>query len=106
MRARLAFGYETVGEAHAQRLRAADRTSGENEIDGLRMANQSRQPDGAEVDQRHAESAAEDAEGGVVGDHAHVGPQRQLHSAGHRKAFHRRDHGFGQAQAARPHRRD
>ena len=70
------------------------------------MADQPRQADGAEIDQRHAEPAAEDAEGGVLGDHAHVRPQRQFHAAGDRKAFDRGDHGLRQAQPARPHRRD
>ena len=106
LRAGFAFGHQAIGKAHAQRLGAADRASGQDEIDRLRMPDQPRQPDGAEIDQRHPEPAAEDAEGGVLGDHAHVGPQRQLHAAGHRKAFHRRDHRLCQSQPARPHRRD
>ena len=70
------------------------------------MPDQPRQPDGAEIDQRHAEAAAVDAEDRILGDHAHIGPQRQLHAAGHRKTFHRGDHRFCQPQPARPHRRD
>ena len=58
------------------------------------MADQPRQPDGAEIDQRYAKTPAEDAEGGIFGDHAHVGPQRQLHAAGDRKPLDRRDHGL------------
>jgi hypothetical protein len=84
----------TVGKAHAERFRAADRAPGQNEIDGLRMADQSRQPDGAEIDQRHAETPAENAESRIFGDDAHVGPQRQLHAAGNRKTFDRGDHRF------------
>jgi catechol 2,3-dioxygenase-like lactoylglutathione lyase family enzyme len=38
------------------------------------LPDQPRQADGAEIDQRHAEAAAEDAEGGILGDHAHIGP--------------------------------
>jgi hypothetical protein len=38
------------------------------------MTDQPRQADGAEIDQRDAKTAAEDAEGGVLGDDAHVGP--------------------------------
>ncbi|OAF08916.1 hypothetical protein AXW67_27170 [Bradyrhizobium neotropicale] len=37
------------------------------------MANHTRQAEGAEIDQRPAESAAEYAEGRVLRDHAHVG---------------------------------
>ena len=85
---------DAIGEPHAQRLLRADRAAGEDQIDRLRMADQPRQADGAEVDQGHAEAAAENAEGGVLGDHAHISPQRQLHAAGHRKTFDRRDHGF------------
>jgi hypothetical protein len=70
------------------------------------IADQPRQADGAEVDQRHTEAAAEDAEGRVLGDHAHVRPQCELHAAGHRKALDRGDHRFRQPKPARPHRRD
>ena len=74
VRAGFAFGHQAVGKPYAQRLGAADRASRENEIDRLGMTDQSRQPDGAEIDQRHAEAAAEDAEYGVLGDDAHIGP--------------------------------
>ena len=58
------------------------------------MTDQARQPDGAEIDQRHAEAAAKDSENGVLGDDAHVRPQRQLHAAGHGETFNRGDHGL------------
>ena len=77
-----------------KRFGAADRAAGQDQVDRLGMADQPRQADGAEIDQRHAEAAAEDAEGGVLGDDAHVGPQRELHAAGDREAFDRGDHGF------------
>jgi hypothetical protein len=48
----------------------------------------------------------EDPEGGVLGDHAHIGPQRELHAAGDRKSLDCGNHGFRQPQAARPHRRN
>jgi hypothetical protein len=70
------------------------------------MANQSRQPDGAEIDQGNAKAAAEDAESGVFRDHPHVRPQCEFHAAGDSKSFDRGDHGFRQPQPARPHRRD
>ena len=92
MRASLAAADDAVGEPHAQRLVRADRAAGENQIDRLGMADQPRQADGAEVDQGHAETAAEDAKSRVVGDHAHIRPQRQLHPAGHRKTFHCGNH--------------
>ena len=74
MRHRLAAADDAVGEPHTQRLVRADGTAGEDQVDRLRMADQPRQADGAEIDQGHAEAAAEDAEGCIVGDHAHVGP--------------------------------
>ena len=50
------------------RLRqAADRASGQDQVDCLGMADQPRQPDGAEIDQGDAKAAAEDAESGVPG---------------------------------------
>ena len=70
------------------------------------MADQARQADSAEIDQRHAEPTAEDTEGRVLRDHAHVGPQGELHAARDGKAFHRRDHGLREAKPARAHRRD
>ena len=94
MRARFAATDDAIGEAHAQRLLCADRAAGEDQIDCLRMADQPRQADGAEIDQGHAKTAAENAEGRVVCDHAHIRPQRQLHPAGHRKTLDRRDHGL------------
>src|SRR5438067_6872300 len=70
------------------------------------MADQSRQPDGSEIDQGHAEAATEDPEGGVLRDHPHIRPQRQFHAAGDRETLHRRDYGFRQTQPAWPHRRN
>ena len=74
MPARFALQHQAVGEAHAQRFFSAHRTPGEDEIHRLRMPDQPRQPYGAEIDQRHAETAAENAEGGVLGNDPHVRP--------------------------------
>src|SRR6478735_8297791 len=68
--------------------------AGEDQIDRRRMADQPWQADGAEIDQGYAETAAEDAKSRVVGDHAHIRPQRQFHPAGHRKTLDRRDDRF------------
>jgi hypothetical protein len=68
------------------------------------MADQPRQADGTEVDQRHAESAAEDAEHGALADHAHVGPKGQLHAAGDGMPFDCGNHRLAETQPAWAHR--
>ena len=62
------------------------------------------QPDRAEVDQRHAESPVEDAEGGVARGDAQVAPERELEAARDRVALDRRDHRLVELHARRPHR--
>ena len=94
MGARFAFRHQSIGKTHPQRLGTIDRTSGENKINCLRMTDQPRQPDGPQVDQRHAKAAAKDPEYGVFGDDPHVRPQGQLHAAGHGETFNRGDHGL------------
>src|SRR6185437_1168339 len=64
------------------------------------------QADGAEIDEGHAEAAAEDAEGRILRNHAHVRPQRQLHAACDRKALDGGDDRLRQPQPARTHWRD
>ena len=46
----LAAADDAIGEPHAQRFLRADRAAGEDQIDRLRMADQPRQADGAEID--------------------------------------------------------
>ena len=69
------------------------------------MADQPRQADGAKIDQRYAEAAAEDAKDSALADHAHVRPQRKLHAAGNGMAFDGSNHRLRQPQPARAHRR-
>ncbi len=49
----------------SQGLVAADAPPGEDQVEGVAVADQPRQPDGAAVDQRHAPAPAVDAEDGV-----------------------------------------
>ena len=99
-----AGGGQAVGEADVIGLPGGDFAAGEDQVHGPRLADQARQAHGAQVDQRHAEPAAEDAEGGVVGGDAQVGPAGQLQAAGHREALDRGDHRLGELQAGGAHR--
>ncbi|MDT4851519.1 hypothetical protein FQZ97_857010 [compost metagenome] len=101
--ARLAGGHHAVGQAHLQRFGGFHRAAGEDQVHRVAHADQARQAHGAAVDQRHAEASAIDAEVGVGFHHAQVAPERELHAAGHGRAAHRGDDGFGQAQARRTH---
>ena len=64
---------------------------------------ESRQPDGAAVDQGDPEAPAVDAEDGVGGGHPEVAPQGQLEAAGHGVALDGGDDGLGQLEAGGAH---
>ena len=70
------------------------------------MTDESREPDRAEVNQRHTEAAAEDAEDRVRARDAQVAPDRQLQPAGDGEALDRGDDRLGQPQPCRSHRPD
>ena len=70
-----------------------------------RLADQPGQAHRAAVDQRHAPAPAEDAEHRILLGHAQIAPAGKLQPAGHRMARNRRDHGLGELEPRRAHRR-
>jgi hypothetical protein len=58
------------------------------------VANQSRQADGAAINERYAEAPTEHPERRILGHHAQVTPAGQFQPAGHGEAFHGGNHRF------------
>ena len=80
-----------------------DGTAGQDQVHGPRLADQAGQPHGAQVNQRHAETAAEDAEHSAFGGDPQVGPQGQLQAPGDGVALHGGDHRLVQPHPGRTH---
>src|SRR3546814_20617222 len=99
---RLAGSGEAVDQAHGPGLLALHATTGEDEVEGVAVADEAGQPAGAAVDQGNAPAAAVDAEGGVGGGDPQVTPDRPLPPAGPGKARAVRHPGPAKAQPRRP----
>ncbi len=93
-----------IGQPDPLRLLAGNATPRQDQVHRPAVANQTRQPHGAEVHQRHAEAPAIDAEGRIARGDPHVAPQGQFEATSHGVAFDRRDHRLAELEAARPHR--
>src|ERR1700756_3052525 len=76
------FGRNIFAKADAQAFVGRDFAAGENDFECPTLADNARQPHGATVDQRHAPAPAIDAEICVLGHHAEVAPESELHAAG------------------------
>ena len=63
-----------------------------------------REPDRAQVAQRHAEATAEDPEDGILGGNAQVAPECELNAPGHGVALDGGDDGLAQRQPGGAHR--
>ena len=103
-RKRAAGRDQTVRQPHAARLVAGHAAPGEDQIERVAVAEQTRQADRAAVDQRHAPAPAIDAEHRILGGDTQVAPRRQLEAAGDRVPLDRRDHRLRQQHARRAHR--
>ena len=68
------------------------------------MADQSRQTHGAEIDERHAEPAAEHAEHGIVGRDAQIAPERKLEATCDCMTLDGRNYRLAEKHARRAHR--
>ena len=90
----VARGDDAVGEAHPQRFVPAHAPPGQDEVEGVAVAEQPGQSDGAAVHERDPPSPAVDAEHGVDRGHAQVAPGGQLQAARHGVALDRGDDGF------------
>jgi hypothetical protein len=78
--------------------------SGQDEVHRAAVTDQSREPDRTEVDERHAEAAAEDPEHGSFGHDAQIAPECELASPGDCVALDGCDDWFGQSQPRWTHR--
>ena len=87
-----------------QRLLGADGAAGQDQFERPAVADDARQTDRAEVDERDAETPVEDAKDrGARGD-PEVAPKRELHPARDRGAFDRGDHRLSELEPRRAHR--
>ena len=101
---RLAMGSQAVDETHRQGLGSADSASGEEQVEGVALADQAGEPDRPTVDQGHAEPPAVHAEHGVSGRHAQVAPKGELEPTGNGVALDRGDDGLREVETGRAHR--
>lgn len=85
---------QAIGQAHAQRFFARYAAAGQNQVECMAVADEAGQADGAEVDQRNAEAAAEDAEYRIARRHAQIAPQGEFQAAGNGIALHGGHHRF------------
>ncbi len=95
---------DAVDQADALGLDAVDAPSGEDQVDGPAVPDEPGQAHRAEVDERHAEAPAVDAERGVGGGDAQVAPHGQLEPAGDGGTLDGGDDRLAEAQPCRPHR--
>ncbi len=96
---RLARRDQAVGEPHPQRLLAAHAAAGEDQVEGVAVAEQAGEADRAAVHQRNAPAAAVDAEHRVLGRHPQVTPRGELEAAGDGVALDGGDHRLGEQHA-------
>src|SRR5437868_5293112 len=78
--------------------------SRQDNLECAALPDNARQPHRASIDQRHAPSTAINAKIRLFGHHPKIAPQSQLHAAGDRRTFNRRDDWFVQFQTRRSQR--
>ena len=69
-----------------------DASTRQDQVHRVAVADQAGQADGPEIQQGHAESAAEHPEDGVGRRHPEIAPQGQLQTASDRVSFHGGEH--------------
>src|SRR5262249_54568127 len=77
--------------------------AGQNQVEGVALADEARQPNGAKVNEGHTPAAAEDAEDGVARGDTQIAPASQLEAPGDRVALHGGHHGFIKHEPRWPH---
>ena len=98
------FGTRRFARPSARASSPLDAAAGEDQIEGVAVADQAREAERAAVDERHAPAPAVDAEDRVLRRHAQVAPQRELETARDGVPLDGGDHGLAEQQARRPHR--
>jgi hypothetical protein len=78
--------------------------AGEDHVNRPALADQARQPDGAEIHERHAEAPAVHTERGTARRHPEIAPQREFQATGDRVAFDRGDRRLAEHEPRRTHR--
>jgi hypothetical protein len=79
--------HQPVGQPHAQGLLPRDAAPSQDQVQRLALPDQARQPDGAQIDQRHPKAPAVDSQRGIPRHDAQVAPQRQFQAARYRVPF-------------------
>jgi hypothetical protein len=98
LRTGAALGGDVFAQADGQALLGRHFSPGENDLERPALADDSRQPHGSAVNQRHTPTAAIDAEVRPLRHHPKIAPQPQLHPAGDGRALDRRDDRFVQLE--------
>ena len=88
---RLARRDDAINETDTLRLLAQDAAARQDQIHRAAVANEARQPDRAEIEQRHAEAAAINAENRIARGDPEIAPQGQFEAAGNRGTLDRSD---------------
>jgi hypothetical protein len=91
-------------QTHTQRFLRAHWPPGEDEVEGLPLADEPGQAHGAAVDEGHTPPPAEHPEHRVVGHHPQVAPERELEATGDGVPLDRGDHRLGEDAPRRSHR--
>src|SRR5258706_3355137 len=87
---RLARFAEPLHQADLQRLGGRHRAAGEYEVEGTTLAQHAWEADRPEVDERHAEPAAENAERGAPAGPGPAAPPSELEAPSERRGLHGR----------------
>ena len=95
---------ETIRKADPQRLVTLYAAPGQDQVEGVAVADQPRQPNRAAVDQWHAPSPAVHPERGVACGDTQVAHDRQLQTAGDAVALDGGDHRLAEHHPRRSHR--
>ena len=100
----LAGFHQTVCEPHAQRFFSGYRSAGQDEIEGVAVADQTREPNGSTIHERHPPTTAEDPEHGIARGDSQITPDGEFEPPRHGVPFDGCDDGFGEQHPRRAHR--
>src|SRR6266446_2589070 len=84
LRERATRRHEPIRDPHAQRLLARDAPAGQDQVEGVAVAEEAREPDRPAVHERNPPTTAEDAEHRVLRGDAQIAPSGELEPAGDR----------------------
>src|SRR5262245_30108377 len=104
LRAGASLGSDVFAQADIQALLRRHLAPRQNDLQRATLADDSRQPHGSPVDQRHTPTAAIDAEVRALRHHPEIAPQPHFHPAGDGRALDGRDDRLVQLEPGGPER--